>query len=76
LWQLLDDSDPRLRTYVYRLLDGLKLKPALYIGAPYDGLMEWLRDKHGGGAFHIIIRRGKRMELSGIVCIHAPPRRS
>lgn len=49
-----------------------KIKPALYAGAPYDGLIEWLRDQHGGGDFHIIIRRGKRMELSGIICIGVP----
>jgi hypothetical protein len=34
--------------------------------------VDWLRDEHGGGDFHIIIRRGKRMELSGIICIEAP----
>ena len=69
LWQLLEDDDSRLRAYVYRIENGRKIKPALYTNAPYDGLIEWLRDDHAGGDFHIIIRRGKRMELSGIICI-------
>jgi hypothetical protein len=34
--------------------------------------MNWLRNEHSGGDFHIIIRRGKRMELSGIICIGVP----
>ena len=46
---------------------------ALFTGEPFNGLAEWLRDEHKGGDFHIIIRRGKRMELSGIICIGTPP---
>jgi len=72
LWNLLDDGDPKLRAYVYRLRDGRKATPALFIGAPFNGLIEWLRADHNGGHFHIIIRRGKRMELSGIICIGVP----
>jgi len=34
LWQLLEDSDPRLRAYVYRLRDGQKIKPAFFIDRP------------------------------------------
>jgi hypothetical protein len=75
LWRLLDDDDSSLRAYVYRLQDGQKEKPALFIGTPYYDLVDWLRDMHGGGEFHIIIRRGKPMELSGILCISAPVRR-
>ena len=70
-WCLLEDRDPRLRAYVYRMCDDRK-DGALYIGAPFRGLIEWLRDQHNGGDFHIIIRRGKRMELSGIICIGVP----
>jgi hypothetical protein len=46
--------------------------PALFIGTPDRDLLEWLRDEHGGGDFHIIIRRGKCMELSGIACVGMP----
>jgi hypothetical protein len=73
LLQLLDDSDPRLRMYVYRMHDDEAIVPAIFVGAPFCDLFSWLRDEHGGGAFQIIIRRGKGMELSGIVCIGAPP---
>ena len=71
-WQLLDDGDPSLRAYVYRIQDMKKILPALFIGEPFNGLVEWLRDEHRGGDFHIMIRRGKRMELSGIICIGIP----
>jgi hypothetical protein len=75
LLQLLDDSDPRLRTYVYRLHGNQKIFPAVYVGAQFPDMFSWLRDTHGGGEFHVIIRRGKTMQLSGIICIGAPPMR-
>ena len=71
-WQLLDDGDPSLRAYVYRIRGAERCVTALFIGVPYNGLAEWLRNEHYGGDFHIIIRRGKTMELSGIICIGAP----
>jgi len=46
--------------------------PQFLSAMPFSNLFEWLRDEHGGGAFHVIIRRGKSMELSGIVYIGAP----
>ena len=73
LLQLLDDNDFRLRAYIYSMNDAEKIFPAIFVGAPFDDLFNWLRDEHGGGDFHVIIRRGKKMELSGIVCIGAPP---
>jgi hypothetical protein len=72
IWRLLEDGDPSLRSYIYRMLDNRKVFPALFIGAPSPDLLEWLRDEHNGGDFHIVIRRGRRMELSGIICICAP----
>ena len=45
---------------------------ALYIGPPFHGLIAWLRNEHNGGHFHIIIRRGKCMKLSGIISIGVP----
>ena len=76
LWQLLNDTDPQLRAYVYCFLDDGKIKvtPALYIGVPFPGLIGWLRDEHNGGDFHIIIRRSRRMEISGILCIGVLPK--
>jgi hypothetical protein len=70
---LLRDSDPRLRMYVYRMRDCLKLKPAILICAPFSGLLDYLRDKQHGGEFAIIIRRAKTIELSGVVRIAPPP---
>jgi hypothetical protein len=72
LWRLLDDTDDRLRMYVYRMGETQKLIPAIYVGLPFSELCEWLRNKHSGGDFQVIIRRNKSMELSGIVCIGAP----
>ena len=71
-WNLLDDADPQLRAYVYRLQGKRKTGAALFNKAPFPGLIDRLRDEHGGGQFHIIIRRGKRMELSGIIGIGVP----
>ena len=71
LWCLLDDPDPLLRTYVYRIHDDRK-DDALYIGPPFHSLIAWLRDEHNGGKFYIIIRRAKCMELSGIISIGVP----
>jgi len=58
--------------YVYRMRDDEKVVPAIFVGMPFSDLFDWLRDEHGGGAFHIIIRRGKSMEISGIICIGVP----
>jgi len=72
LWRLLDDIDDQLRMYVYSMSEAQKLVPAIYVGSPFPDLCEWLRDKHGSGNFQVIIRRGKTMELSGIIGIGAP----
>lgn len=72
LLRLLDDSDARLRLYVYRLRDGKKVTPALINGYPFESLFEYLRDHYGGGRYCIIIRRGRQMELSGSIAIEAP----
>jgi hypothetical protein len=81
LWRLLDDPDPLLRAYVYRIHDDRKddalyIGPPCigppYIGPPFRSLIEWLRNEHNGGDFHIIIRRGECRELSGIICIGVP----
>ena len=71
LWRLLDDRNPLLRAYVYPIRDDRK-DDAVYIGPPFHGLIAWLRNEHNGGRFHIIIRRGKCMELSGIISIGVP----
>jgi hypothetical protein len=60
--------------YVYRMLDGLTLKPAIFVCAPFPNLFDRLRDKHQGGDFAVIIRRAKTIELSGAVRIAPPPR--
>lgn len=69
LSRLLSDQDYRLCAYVYRMQNGEKVTPALFRGAPYPNLLDWLRDSHNGGEFHIIIRRARRMELSGVISI-------
>jgi hypothetical protein len=68
LIQLLDDCDPRLRLYVYRLRGDEKIKPALIIGMPFSDLLEYLRDKYGGGQFSC--RAG-----SGSIAIWSPSMR-
>lgn len=75
LHQLMYDYDPKLCLYVYRLHDERKIRPALLMGSPFPDLFDCLRDEHGGGRFCIMIRRGKKMELSGEISIGPPLRR-
>jgi len=73
---LLDDTDPRLRVYVYRAAHERRVGKAIYIGVPmpHRQFLEYLRDEIGGGDFHVMIRRGRIMEFSGIICIAVPLR--
>ena len=67
---------PRLRDvlYVYRLDSaGNSIKPAILKCGPFSDLQDYLRDKHGGGAFLVMIRRGETMLLSGRIDIAPPP---
>jgi hypothetical protein len=73
LFTLLDEYHPRDRLYVYRVVDGAPVRPALIKGWPFSDLLEHLRDDHGGGEFRIMIRRGDKMMLSGTISIAPPP---
>jgi hypothetical protein len=61
--------------YVYRMRDDQKIAPAILISSPFPNLLDHLRDEYRGGEFALIIRRGKIIELSGIVSIASPPDR-
>lgn len=43
-----------------------------YVRRAIPHLLECLRDRHGGGRFYLIIRRGRRMEPSGAIGIATP----
>ena len=75
LCTLLNQRDYRLRMYVYRMQDNRRITPAFLICRPFPDLLECLRDEYHGGDFALIIRRGKMIELSGIVRIGSPLRR-
>ena len=75
LWQSLEEYHPQDRVYVYRIENGRPVRPALYKGETFPDLMEYLGDKHGGGDFQIMIRRGEKMILSGRIGIEPPLRR-
>lgn len=60
-WQFLDEADCRDRLYVYRVIDGKPVRPALLSGQPFPDLLEVLREEHKGCEFEIMIRRGERM---------------
>jgi hypothetical protein len=72
LWQILDRADPRDRLYVYRILDGEVMKPAVLKCQPFPELMPYLQDRFNGGDFQLLIRRSDRMILAGTIAI-APP---
>lgn len=74
LWQILDEWHPQDRVYVYRIENGKPVRPALYKGGTFPDLLDFLRDKHGGGNFQLMIRRGEKMLLSGKIGIARPLR--
>ena len=74
--RLRDDDDPRLRLYIYHAANGKRVGKAFYIGPPFPArqLLDYLRDDIGGGEFHIMIRRGRTMEISVIWRVGVPLR--
>ena len=70
--RLMDDPDPKLRIYVYPYRNNRRDGEAVYRGNPFDGLLDHLRDGFGSASYYVMIRRGKRMELAGIIGIAAP----
>ena len=73
--ELMDDPDERLRLYVYRWENNCTVKPAIYIGPLFEDIFEYLQDKHDGGEFNIMVRRGETMLLSELVRICPLPSR-
>ncbi|HEV2563443.1 MAG TPA: hypothetical protein VGT78_15015 [Rhizomicrobium sp.] len=62
---LLSETDPRIRVYVYRFVDGKAIKPYLYRGQPFEKLEAYIAETFGNGAYYIMIRRGEKMLLAG-----------
>ena len=81
LWTRLFDileSDRDLYTvYVYRMTaDGEKIKPYLLKCIAYPGLLDMLRDYHGGGKFRLMIRKGRILVYSEKITIGMPLRKA
>ncbi len=53
-------------------MNGQPVSPALLKCQPFPDLLDYLRDQHGGGNFRLLIRRGDKMLLSGIIAIEPP----
>ncbi|MDE2133816.1 MAG: hypothetical protein KGJ49_04385 [Alphaproteobacteria bacterium] len=70
--RLMDDPDPKLLIYVYPYRNNRRDGEVVYIGNPYDGLLGYLRDEFGSASYYVMIRRGRRMDLAGIIGIAAP----
>ncbi len=71
-FEIIESGDDRLRCYVYRVENGKPQRPALIKGVPYPALFDDLRDLHGGGDFQVMIRRGERMILAGLLRVAEP----
>jgi len=69
---LLDERNPRDRCYLYRMAEGQPVRPALFKCTPHPRLIDTLRDKFGGGDFQVMIRRGEKMLLTGLLRIAEP----
>ena len=66
LFNYLDENNSDLDLYVYRIDSrGRRQKPNIWHTFPHSGLLETLRDEHGGGQFYIMIRDGSTMVFSG-----------
>ena len=73
LWACLAESHVRDVVYVYRIdKDGRPIRPYLLRSPATEELPEILRDHYGGGKFQILIRRAKKMLLSGRIAIGLP----
>jgi hypothetical protein len=73
--QLIFDADVSVSMYVYRWQNGENLKPAILNDPPFPNLLSYLQDKHDGGEFHVMFRRGETMLLSGRLLICPLPSR-
>lgn len=69
---LLDERNPRDRCYLYRVAEGKPIRPALFRCTPHPRLIDILRDKFGGGDFQVMIRRGAKMLITGLLKIAEP----
>lgn len=70
---LLDEENPDDRLYLYRLTaEGKSIKPAIYKGLVFADVLNWLRDKKGGGCFWAMIRRKGCLLVSGSIGVTHP----
>lgn len=80
LLQLQMEQNPDDRMYVYWLIGGKKIKPALLGGVPpIADLFEYLQENYGQQSYCVMIRRRKTMILScemhiGVPLVHFPAR--
>lgn len=65
LFKILYDSDPRICVYIYRYIDGKRIKPYLHKTQPFEDLETYIAKTFGDGAYWLMIRRGENMLLSG-----------
>jgi hypothetical protein len=73
LYQLQLEGNPDDRMYVYWLVNGKIIKPALLSGVtPFCDLFEFLRDNYGRQSYRVMIRRGKKMILRHDIHIGVP----
>lgn len=74
LWSVLFDVDESAVAYVYRVNAHGEVARHYAIRCDvWPGLVEMLRDDHGGGVFQIRIRSGRVMKFSGQIAIESTP---
>ena len=71
-FDLLEEQNPDDRCYVYRVENGKPIRPALYKCIPHPRLIDVLYDRFSGGDFQIMIRRGTKMLITGLLRIAEP----
>ncbi len=74
LYEILLNSIGDETVYVYRLDEhGVPVTPFLLKCSAEPDLPSVLKQQFGGGAFRLLIRRGKVLIFSGGICIADPP---
>ena len=73
LHEILESDRHFYLVYIYRVTpDGKVIKPYLKKCMAFPGLLEMLRDHHGGGDFKLMIRKGRTLVYSEIISIGMP----
>jgi len=71
-WELVDHPDPSHTIYVYRAREGVLIKPYIFRDFMFPDVVQYIRDRFGGGEYGVIIRDGRSIKIAGTIAIGVP----